>query len=1015
MRSLFLILFFSVHFTQALAQLDTLLIPNIPNLTSNDLRRKTDMIVRSGDDIWIGLLQKGIIRYQNGNWSRIFAGDSLVDIADDTIQKLHKDPQGNIWIGHRLGLSKFDGTNWSQFPFDSMSGFPGQFIYDFASYTNYLLVAGNKGLYSLDLSNSTWSSYKKSNSGLLCDTIRAIDISPSGEFWVGTDSGVCVISNGVSTNYSSRDMGILSSSIVDVKISSTDTLIIAKGRGIYSFHSGKINSIDSLLHGVPVTDFCSVPMYQLSMENIYQSDPYNYQNNTAPYLLGDTTHYYLYPREFSLNYNFPTSQILYQFNQNLSTKTSTIWQPFDYFKNGVVPCIYNDTLYMASLDFSINYSIIKHPLHPSHFKPFDLPDTEFIGTNNSKEVIRESHVATHRNAFLHANKIRAQLSNRGDLHWDPFTQRPGYEVNPGSLKISNYCAALWLGGYDQNGQLYTAAQTYRQSGADDFWPGPLNINGSADSASFSQFDSIWIARRSDVDEFRYQYGIGNVSNGTFPVSNFILKWPAISNDPLIPQTLAPFVDFNSDGVYNPYDGDYPDVKGDQMAWWIFNDKFNTKTETNSLPMGVEINASAYAINCYANLPILDYTTFYHYEIYNRSTTNYDSCFVGMWSDFDLGDAYDDYIGSHVPTNSIFAYNGDNFDYGYGGFGACPPIQNTVLLQGPEAYSNDGLDNNHDGIIDETNETLGLSTAVFFEGGPGIPLDPPQLMEDYYNFMNAILRNGSPLWYGGSGYGNGSGATTLPCKYMFPGTSDYNFTTPWTMATAGIQPTDVRGVGSSGPFLLPAGSKVTFDVAYVTGPNDSSQNRLVLEEINQLFRSGQLTTWRGAIPPISGAQTINSSTLSATYTISLPNDTSFHYLWTVSNGIILNGQGSNAVQVFWGTLGTGEVSLEVLENGNPCKGSNKISVQINSPMNSDTVKECSIRIYPNPVRSVLNLETAGEVIDNVRIYSLEGKLIEQESWTGEINTQFLSPGVYIVELQSTCSRKFLRKVFIKQRN
>lgn len=58
MRSLFLILFFSVHFTQALAQLDTLLIPNIPNLTSNDLRRKTDMIVRSGDDIWIGLLQK---------------------------------------------------------------------------------------------------------------------------------------------------------------------------------------------------------------------------------------------------------------------------------------------------------------------------------------------------------------------------------------------------------------------------------------------------------------------------------------------------------------------------------------------------------------------------------------------------------------------------------------------------------------------------------------------------------------------------------------------------------------------------------------------------------------------------------------------------------------------------------------------------------------------------------------------------------------------------------------------
>ncbi len=1012
MRALLVFLLFSFHLANAQAQLDTLLIPSFPNLQTFDLNRKTDMLVLSSNEIWIGLQREGILRYQFGSWTRIFTGDTISDIPDDYIYKMLHDAQGNIWVAHRLGLSKFDGANWSQIPFDSLAGFLPQYIFELESNSNSILLGGNKGFYLLDLQSQTWSSYRKSNSTLLCDSIRAIEISSTGEFWLGTDSGLCVLSNGSFTNYSSKDMGIPRSTIQEIKFNSTDTLLLAKGRGIYQFQNGQLSSIDSLLHGVQVSNFCSSPMYQLSLENIYQGNPHNFIYRPEEYLFGDSNLYYLYSRENYLNYQFPTSQIIFQINQNLKTLVSTLWEPLNTTKNCILPRIHNDTIYLASLDYNINSSIIKHPLHPSAFKKFDLLDTLFIGTNNSTQVIRESHVASRDSAFLHANKIRAQLLNRGDLHWNPVKQLPGYEVNPGSHKVSTYCSALWLGGYDQNGQLYTAAQTYRQSGANDFWPGPLNANGIADSTSNSNFDSIWMVRRSDVDEFRYQYALGNVNNGTFPVSNFILTWPSKINDPLITQTLAPFVDFNNDGLYNPYDGDYPDVKGDQMAWWVFNDQYSVKTETNSLPMGLEINASAYAMNCNNANPILDYTTFYHYEIHNRSTNDYDSCFIGMWSETDLGNASDDYIGCHVPTNSFFVYNGDSDDVG--GFGECPPIQNIVILEGPTAYSTDGFDNNHDGIVDEPNEKNGMSSFLRYTGGNNVPHSFPSVMQDYYYYQTSRWQNGQAVTYGGNGYSQTyPGATNIPCHFMYPGNSDPNFSTPWTMATANMPPQDVYGVGSSGPFHLPAGSHVSFDVAYLTGPHDSIQNRIALEELNQLFRSGKLDSWRGALPPISGPQIINTSTLSAIYTIPLSSDTSFHYLWTVSNGIILNGQGSNTIEVFWGTMGVGEVNVEVLENGNPCKGSNKILIEINNPMSADTLNECTIRIYPNPVRSVLNLETAGEIIDNIQVYSVLGKLVMQEPWTGKINTQFLSAGVYIIELHSTCSRKLLRKVFIKQ--
>src|SRR5206468_1009490 len=91
-----------------------------------------------------------------------------------------------------------------------------------------------------------------------------------------------------------------------------------------------------------------------------------------------------------------------------------------------------------------------------------------------------------------------------------------------------------------------------------------------------------------------------------PATADMISYPG--NDPL-GQHLAPFVDANSDGVYNTADGDYPDfglsgsanccdvLHGDQAIWWVFNDVCNPlHTETGGLPLGIEIQCQAFAFS-----------------------------------------------------------------------------------------------------------------------------------------------------------------------------------------------------------------------------------------------------------------------------------------------------------------------------------------------------------------------------------------------------------------------------------
>lgn len=418
--------------------------------------------------------------------------------------------------------------------------------------------------------------------------------------------------------------------------------------------------------------------------------------------------------------------------------------------------------------------------------------------------------------FIDINNVKARLNPAGDLFWNYSNAQ--FEVPKGSGKHTMFAANLWIGGIDIGGQLRVAGQTYRQSG-NDFYYGPFP--GSSQSA---QWNRVWKINKSMVDSFRlglYQ---------TIP--QVILDWPGNGNTSLgQAQNLAPYKDVNGNNIYEPQNGEPPCIRGDQSVYFIFNDD-NIHTETGGQQFGIEVHGMAYAFDRPSDTA-LNHTVFIKYRVINYSTFQNDNVYIGLWSDPDLGNYSDDYVGCDVERSAYYVYNGDNNDeISFGGYGKFPPAQAVLFANaGPQAVINDGIDNNHNCIVDEPGEKWVMSDFTYYDNSGGSTGNPIGAMH-YYNYLKSVWGDTTHVTYGGSGYNTGG----LNCSYMFPGTSDQqygwgtggnciipNVQQPWDEISAGNIPADRRGVGSYGPFTLMPGAELCLDFAFVWARTSDTVN------------------------------------------------------------------------------------------------------------------------------------------------------------------------------------------------
>lgn len=444
-------------------------------------------------------------------------------------------------------------------------------------------------------------------------------------------------------------------------------------------------------------------------------------------------------------------------------------------------------------------------------------------------------------AELNIGGVRARINNGGDMWWD-LENVAQYEISKGTGRTSLYAGALWVSGADINGNIKVAAQRYRQNGI-DFWPGPLTIDGTAqtDASTCQDYNFISTIYRQDVIDF-LNYVKNPALYPNYNIPNYFYTYPAHGNLSLGQSFyMAPFYDYNDDGVYDPTTGDYPyyDInnrlchktnptyedlqgitnggvladqmlKGDQTLWWVFNDKGNTHTETQGTSIGIEVRAQAFA---FATVDEVNNMTFYSFEVINRSAETLYDAYLGFFTDPDVGYGNDDYIGCDVPRGLGYAYNGDDYDedennaYGYG---SQPAAVGVDFLKGPY-MDPDGIDNGAyvqhvdslgflwfencnaavngsnfgNGIIDD--ECYGLSHFMYFNGGGTVPwyITDPDVAVDYFHLMRGIWKDGTHMIYGGDGHA-AAGGYGPECSFMFPGESDV-----CNYGTGGIPPNGIK--------------------------------------------------------------------------------------------------------------------------------------------------------------------------------------------------------------------------------
>ena len=383
------------------------------------------------------------------------------------------------------------------------------------------------------------------------------------------------------------------------------------------------------------------------------------------------------------------------------------------------------------------------------------------------------------------------LVGTGGFMWDLSSAK--YEVPKGGGKHSIFAHEFWFGGVDDGGQLKVAAMTYRQSG-NDLWAGPCSDSIYHNPANMSDWDRVWKINKTEIDDH-----ILNYNSAGYIIPDAIENWPA-HGDTTLGQAfyLAPFIDIDNNGIYNPFLGDYPQIKGDQALYMIRNDVGNIHGESNGAALGIEQHLMFYGYLCIDN-PAVNHTLFVNMKIFNRGNHNINDFYLGTWIDPDLGNYLDDYVGCNVEKDLGYVYNGVANDEGANGYSSSgcqsstelpPPAQGLVYLN------------------------QSMSKFMYFNNDASVTGNPSN-GQDFYNYLRGIWRDNVPMTFGGDGHGSGTGTTTDLSSYMFPGTTDPAFPgQDWSETTAQNLPSDRRFIMSAGPVDLSTGDVYTLDYAFV---------------------------------------------------------------------------------------------------------------------------------------------------------------------------------------------------------
>ena len=165
-----------------------------------------------GEQVWVAT-SKGLVMYDQREWKML-----TLPISDQVLYCLAIDDMGRLWVGHRDGLSMFDGASWTTWTGSNMALTGIVIVEDIAFDDKGSVWLGipHKGVLTFDGEN--WEKYDTSNYGLVSDLIQAIACDDQGRVWVGTDCGISLFDREEWITYNMSNSGLVSDDVTKILI-----------------------------------------------------------------------------------------------------------------------------------------------------------------------------------------------------------------------------------------------------------------------------------------------------------------------------------------------------------------------------------------------------------------------------------------------------------------------------------------------------------------------------------------------------------------------------------------------------------------------------------------------------------------------------------------------------------------------------------------------------------------------------------------------------------------------------
>lgn len=278
-----------------------------------------------------------------------------------------------------------------------------------------------------------------------------------------------------------------------------------------------------------------------------------------------------------------------------------------------------------------------------------------------------------------------------------------YAEDPSAFHCLTYDCKLLANGFTDSGEYY---EYYDTVGFLPHNASPVSSTTHLPIEWTDAYHKVWTVSGSNIAVHKADFEDDGQINDE--IHEEILRYPATGN-PFFStfygvnapeEALAPFFDRNGNGIYEPTLGDYPiideafpDAIPNLMSFTLWNDV----GLDNSL--GCEFTLMTFSFSCAEN-PEINKTIYTRLTIHNKSNRDYNDFVVGHRYDFDLGCPNDDYIGTDLVNNSVYAYNADDYD---------GDMDSTCIRL------NNGLSTHEDnpGVISNTLLNADISTSIYY--------------------------------------------------------------------------------------------------------------------------------------------------------------------------------------------------------------------------------------------------------------------------------------------------------------